>query len=282
MYFEKSITCAHPGGTHEIIYSEFPGDEFRTVICLHGLSRNGRDFDWLAESLANEGFRVICPDMAGRGRSPAFADHTWYNYPQYVSDMITLINELKIMQCDWIGTSMGGLIGMMLAMQPESVIQRLVFNDVGPFISAAAMERIKKYVSMNPSFPDWDSFYAAFRQRMKPFGLKNEAEEKFLAEISMQKLPDGNLRLNYDTNIIAWMGGGQPILDMDLWSLWPLVKQKMLILHGADSDILGFDTLQRMMIDKQATSVSFAGVGHAPALLGEDQISVVKNWLLTA
>jgi pimeloyl-ACP methyl ester carboxylesterase len=158
------------------------------------------------------------------------------------------------------------------------VIKKLIINDIGPFIDKAALERIKTYVGLNPTYHDWESFYEAFKKRMAPFGLKDSAEWDFLARISSEENLKGGYRMNYDPNVIYGMFNG-PIVDMDLWAVWTLVQQKMLILHGADSDILTTDTLHKMMIDKQATSVSFAGVGHAPALLSADQILVVKNWL---
>lgn len=278
MFVEKSIQCINPSGTHEIVYSEFPGDPKKTIICVHGLSRNGRDFDWLALALSIMGYRVICPDMAGRNRSKKFDNPAYYNYPQYLSDIMTLIAHLEVDSVDWIGTSMGGLIGMMLAVQPNSPIKKLVINDIGPFIGKEALERIKTYVAINPTYNDWEGFFEAFKKRMAPFGLKDSAEWDFLARISAEENLRGGYRMNYDPNVIYGMFSG-PVVDLDLWAMWALVQQKMLILHGADSDILTSDTLHKMMIDKQATAVSFAGVGHAPALLSADQISVIKNWL---
>lgn len=278
MFLEKSLECVNPGGTHTLVYSEFPGDPDKTVICVHGLSRNGRDFDWLALALSIAGYRVICPDMAGRGRSPKFLQPSYYNYPQYVSDMNRLLQEIKADSVDWIGTSMGGLIGMMIAAQPHSPIKRLVVNDVGPFISKEAFERIRKYVGLNPYYSDWEGFFQAFKKRMAPFGIKDSAEWDFLARISYEENYKGQFRMNYDPNIINGMGEG-PMTDMDLWPLWAMIRQKILILHGAESDVLSVETVHRMMVDKQASSVSFAGVGHAPALLSPDQISVVRNWL---
>jgi pimeloyl-ACP methyl ester carboxylesterase len=280
MFLEKSVQCAHPGGSHEIVYSEFPGDPAKTVFCVHGLSRNGRDFDMLALALSIAGYRVICPDMAGRNRSKKFDNPINYNYPQYISDIMTLMKETGTISCDWIGTSMGGLIGMMIAAQPVNPIKKMVINDIGPYISSEALERIKKYVSTNPTYPDWETFYDNFKKSRTSFGLKTDADWHFMAQISSEETLLGSYKLNYDTNVVAALVGQDPIQPVDLWPLWALVKNKILILHGADSDVLTSDTLHRMMIDKQATSVSFANVGHAPALLSADQISVVKTWLM--
>lgn len=279
MFVEKSFQAVYPGGTHKIVYSEFPGDASRTIICLHGLSRNGRDFDWLAQSLALDGYRVICPDMAGRNRSEMFNDAAHYNYPQYLSDIQQLLMEIGSDHVDWIGTSMGGLLGMMMAVMPSLPIKRMVINDVGPFISAQALVRIKDYVGINPYYRDWDSFAAAFRKRFQTFGLKNDAEWDFLMKISAERDEQGRFRMNYDPRIVSGLAASGNIGDLDLWPLWDLVKQPLLLLRGGESDVLTQTTLDRMMVGKHATSIVFAGAGHAPALLAAEQISVIRTWL---
>jgi len=279
MFLEKSFLAAHPGGTHKIAYSEYPGDKARTIICMHGLSRNGHDFDWLAQALTLDGYRVICPDMAGRGRSDRLENSANYNYPQYLADVQMLLTELGVERVDWIGTSMGGLMGMMLAATPNSPIKRLVINDVGPFISAPALLRIKDYVGINPYYRDWESYDAAFRKRFQSFGVKTEGEWEHMARISAEHCDDGRIRLNYDPRIVDGITNAATLSDVDLWPLWAMITQQLLILRGGDSDVLSSDTMHRMMIDKQAEAVTFAGVGHAPALLSADQIRVIRVWL---
>lgn len=173
---------------------------------------------------------------------------------------------------------MGGLLGMMMAVQPVNPIKKLLINDIEPFIPSAALDRIRNYVRINPALPSEEIFYDVFCKRMLPFGLKTEAEKRFLASISMRENADGTYELNYDPRIIAGLGEGK-LADVDLWPLWEAVDKSVLILRGADSDILSSETMHRMMIGKRATSVTFADVGHAPALLGDDQIAVVRNWL---
>lgn len=287
MFLEKSFLAPHPGGMHKIAYSEFPGDPKRTILCVHGLSRNGRDFDWLAQTLALDGYRVICPDMAGRGRSDRLTDPTHYNYAQYLSDIQILLMEIAAPQVDWIGTSMGGLLGMMLAapmgtfpgMPVISPIRRMVLNDVGPFITAAALQRIKDYVGMNPYYRDRASFADSFRKRFQTFGLKTQAEWDFLMSVSIEQDDTGRCRMNYDPMIVGGLSVATPLTDLDLWPVWEHIRQPLLLLHGADSDVLSHETLNRMMIGKQASAVSFADVGHAPALLSPDQITVLRTWL---
>lgn len=282
MFVEKAVSCVHPGGVHDVVYSEFPGDPAKAVLCVHGLSRNGRDFDWLAQALAKDGYRVICPDMPGRGRSADFDNPAFYNYPQYLSDLNTLILQLNVEQLDWIGTSMGGLLGVMLAAQATNPIRKMVVNDIGPFIPKEAALHIKHYVSLNPFFESWDSYLAAFKTRMVEFGLETEEQWDYLARVSAFYAPNGSIRLNYDTNVVAGLETSGPIQDVDLWPLWDKVDVPLLLLRGENSKILQQDTLDRMMIGKRATAVTFPNVGHAPALMSDAQIDVIKTWLMHA
>lgn len=278
-FVEKSVKSLHPGGFHNIVYSEFAGDPAKTVLCMHGLSRNGRDFDWLARDLAMRGYRVICPDMPGRGRSGPFANPAWYNYPQYIADIVALLAQLNIDRVDWVGTSMGGILGMMIAAQDGHPIRRMVVNDIGPFIPADALQRIKSYVSMNPSYRDWDSYMVAFRQRFSTFGLKTEEEWAYMARISAEQEINGKFRLNYDPNIAFGLESSGHVGDVDLWPLWAVVNVPLLLLRGADSDVLSAQTLDRMMVGKTARAVTFAACGHAPALMNTEQIGVIADWL---
>ena len=152
---EDSYLGLSASGFHRLAYTDRGGqDAARTVVCVHGLTRNGRDFDALAESLAEAGYRVVCPDVVGRGRSDWLVDPEGYSYPQMLADATALIARLGAEAIDWVGTSMGGLIGMMLAAQPKNPLRRLVINDVGPFVPKAALERIADYVGQDPVFPD--------------------------------------------------------------------------------------------------------------------------------
>ena len=280
MFVEKHAKGLNPGGFHRLCYSEFPGDPRRTVICVHGLSRNGRDFDWLAQVLASQGCRVICPDMIGRGRSEWVPNPEWYNYGQYMADLTVILGQLGgIEQVDWIGTSMGGLLGMMMAAMPHSPVKRLIINDVGPFIPAEALQHIKQYVSINPYYSDWDGFFSAFKKRMQPFGLQTEAEWNHLAQVSYEQDEKGRYRMNYDPRIISGLANEGAPGDLDLWHVWQQVTQPVLILRGADSNVLSPETASRMMEGKKASLVTFPNVGHAPALMSSDQIKVIKNWL---
>ncbi len=162
-------------------YAEWGAAEAaRVVLCVHGLTRSGRDFDRLAAALAASGCRVVCPDVVGRGSSDWLEDPAGYAYPQYLADMTALIARLDVEAVDWVGTSMGGLIGMMLAAQPGTPIRRLVINDIGPFIPKAALARIGDYLGQDQSFADLEAAEAHLRTVHAPFGPLTDAQWEHL------------------------------------------------------------------------------------------------------
>jgi pimeloyl-ACP methyl ester carboxylesterase len=263
-------------GFHEIAYVEWGDDERAPpVVCVHGLTRNGRDFDRLAAVLAPDR-KVVCPDIVGRGRSAWLADPAGYSYAQYCADMTALIARLGCEAVDWVGTSMGGLIGMMLAAQPNTPIRRLVLNDVGPFVPRQAIRRLADYVGKDPLFSRLAGLEAYLRQIHAPFGALDDAAWMHLALHGHRRLPDGRYGLAYDPAI----GRGFQVAadqDIDLWPIWEKVRCPVLLLRGADSDILSPDTARRMT--GKAELAEIAGVGHAPSLMVEAQIAIIIAWL---
>lgn len=255
----------------------------RVVVCVHGLSRNGRDFDKLAESLSTK-YRVLCPDMAGRGNSDWLANKDEYTYLTYASDIITMLMQKNITQVDWIGTSMGGIIGMMVAAQHPMLVRRIVINDIGSIVSAEGLKRILSYVGMQKSFATAEEAMKSLRFYLAPFGVSEEADWQFLFSISFVALPDGGYRFNYDPDITkpfrqAALVGGE-IVDVDLSALWLGVQCPALLLRGEESDILSASTARAMLQRLQPTKlVEFPKVGHAPALLAREQIQVITEWL---
>src|SRR5262245_4186660 len=187
----RSVQCASPGGLHRLSYLEWGDPRNRdVVVCVHGLTRNGRDFDELARALCGR-FRVVCPDVAGRGDSDRLADPKLYAVPQYVADMVTLIARLDVETVAWVGTSMGGLIGMVLAAQAASPVARLVLNDAGPVISRASLERIGTYVGVAPAFRTLEEAEAFVRAICAPFGPHSDAQWRQLTDAWMRKGEDG-------------------------------------------------------------------------------------------
>lgn len=274
-----------PSGFVRLAWAEWgPEDAARTVLCVHGLTRNGRDFDVLAGALAAAGWRVVAPDVSGRGRSQWLRGAADYTYPFYLSAIAALIGRLAVEAVDWVGTSMGGLIGMMLAAQPATPIRRMVINDIGPFIPKAALQRIADYVGRDPHFADVAALEAYLRQVHAPFGPLTDAQWRHLAEHSAAPADGGQWRLRYDP-AIATAFKAAPIEDVALWPVWDAVACPTLVLRGAVSDLLSAETAAEMSRRGAAAQRglvavhTIAGVGHAPALMADDQIALVREFL---
>ena len=275
------VQCAHPGGLHRVAYREW-GDPAsgQVVVCVHGLTRNGRDFDFLAAALAGD-CRVVCPDVAGRGDSAWLADTSLYGVPQYVADMVTLIARLDVERVDWVGTSMGGLIGMALAAMKDSPIRRLVLNDVGPQLAAVALQRIGGYVGRSFRFPDLAAAEAHLRVAYAPFGPLSDAQWQFLTRHSV-RAAEGGFAFNYDPGIGDAFRAAPALMDVNMWPLYDSIRCPTLVLRGAESDLLSRDTLRQMAErGPRALTLEFPGIGHAPTLLAADQIEPIRDFLRT-
>jgi pimeloyl-ACP methyl ester carboxylesterase len=279
---QRFVKCASPRGLHRISYLEWgePKNE-RVLVCVHGLTRCARDFDALAKVMSDR-YRVICPDVAGRGDSDWLADPMLYQLPQYLSDMVTLVARLDVEQVDWLGTSMGGLIGMTLAAQPGTPVRRLAINDAGPVVSKMSLERIATYVGMAPAFPDLAAAEKYVRAVSATFGPHTDAEWRFLTEVVVRKNADGTLRLHYDPRLAEPFRATMPEGDMELWPIWDAIQCPTLVVHGAQSDLLTAATCEKMkQRGPKAKVVDLAGVGHAPTLMHADQIGIVRDFLLS-
>jgi pimeloyl-ACP methyl ester carboxylesterase len=273
-----------PGGFHRVAFTDWGvAQAAHTVVAVHGLARNSRDFDRLAAALTTGvsagRFRVVCPDMPGRGRSDWLPAPEQYSYAQYMADMTVLIAHLDAASIDWIGTSMGGILGMMMAAQPGTPIRRLVLNDVGPAVPKAALERLATYVGRDPHFPTLDALEAYLRQTYAAFGPLTDADWRHLAINDHRRLEGGGFGLAYDPKIAVPFR--QAIeRELDLWPVWDAIACPVLVLRGAQSDVLPAKTLAEMKRRGPAVAaLTFEGVGHAPALMAEDQIAVVRDWL---
>ena len=184
---ERHLSCLGPSGFHRVVYSEYPGPAGApTLLCVHGLTRNGKDFDAIAETLSAR-YRVICPDMPGRGRSEWLKNPAEYAYPLYVQDCAALIARLDVDNVDWLGTSMGGIIGMIVASQPGTPIRKLVLNDIGPFLAKAGLERIASYVGLDPTFPSLEAFEEAIRKLAASFGPLTDDQWRKMAKDTADK-----------------------------------------------------------------------------------------------
>jgi pimeloyl-ACP methyl ester carboxylesterase len=229
-----------PAGFHRVVYREWgEPDNPRVVVCVHGLTRNGSDFDTLARALA-PCCRVLCPDVVGRGRSDWLADPAHYGYPQYLADMTALIARSGAETVEWVGTSMGGLMGMLAAAQPRTPVTRLVVNDVGPFLPKEALARIAGYAGDDPRFADREALDAYLREIYAPFGPFTGAQWRALVDSTVRETPQGDVALAYDPDIVAPLraAAGE---DVDMWPVWERIACPTLLIRGERSDVLGGD-----------------------------------------
>ena len=269
-------------GFHRVAYWEWgPARTKRTVICVHGLTRQGRDFDFLAQALAERGWRVVCPDLPGRGRSDWLRDHRGYNLVQYGADMNALIARIGATDVMWVGSSLGGFIGMILAAQPNSPIARLVINDIGPHAPRAALRRVFDYITTPPPlFDHLEEATSYFRGILEPYGLLPEEHWRHLAEHSV-RLNDatGRYEMLYDPAIAKtfypWL-----FSSFSMWNYWEQVHCPTLLLRGSQSDLLLRETAERMSHSgPKATLIEFDGIGHMPHLMSSEHINPVVSFL---
>ncbi|SCC94046.1 Alpha/beta hydrolase fold protein [Thiomonas sp. X19] len=277
------VQCLHAGGLHRMAYWEWGApDNPDVVVCVHGLSRQGRDFDQLARALQNR-FRVICPDVVGRGKSDWLEQPMLYQLPQYVADMVTLLARLKARRVGWVGTSMGGLIGIGLAGLKRSPIDTFVLNDIGPSIAPGGLQRIGSYVGQPNAFAtvaDAATYLASISAGFGP-----HTDEEWLELSRPMVVPhEGGWRLHYDPGIRAPMAQSAPEAaragEAALWALYDSIAAPTLVLRGADSDILARPTALAMTErGPKASLIELAGVGHAATLVHADQIAAVDAFL---
>jgi pimeloyl-ACP methyl ester carboxylesterase len=280
-FTQLNVQCISLSGLHRMAYTEWGDrDNPRTLLCVHGLTRNGRDFDTLAEAMSSH-YRVICPDVVGRGCSGRLRDPSGYGVPQYLADMVTLIARLGVDSVDYVGTSMGGLIGMALAAQEGTPIRKLLLNDVGPMITVESLKRIGTYVGTDPTWPTFEEALAYVKLISAPFGPLSEAQWWRLTETSVAQRSDGRWGFLYDPAIATPFKASFAEEDINLWPIYGLIKCPTLVVRGAESDLLTRETWQQMGdYGPRAKLAEIAGVGHAPMFLDEAQISVARDFLL--
>ena len=279
VFIERSVCCASPSGLHRLVYSEWGArDNPRVLLCIHGLARNGRDFDELARALASD-YRVVCPDLVGRGRSDWLRDPAGYSIAQYVADLLVLIARLDVERVDWLGTSLGGLIGMVLASLDGTPIAQLVLNDVGPVIAGEALKRIGDYLGRAPRFDTMADAENYIRQVSAPFGALSDANWRALTESSVLPCEDGRFAMRYDP-AIAQSFQQAASSDIDLWPLYDRIRCPTLLVRGAQSDLLSREVALAMTArGPRPQLVEVAGVGHAPMFMNDAQIAIVGDFL---
>lgn len=298
------VTCVSPAGAHRMAYWEWGNPENGNVLlCVHGLTRSGRDFDPLARALSSH-YRVVCPDIVGRGRSDWLINPQFYSIEQYVADIFMLIARLNPANLDWVGTSMGGLIGLGLAaainasatLSPArgshglSANQRIslgkmVLNDIGPVINTDGLGRIAEYVGQDQSFNSFDEAIAYIKETSADFGKHDDEGWKSLTKSVIIK--DGGIwKKHYDLRIAIPMASqtSQAIKGSEnlLWYAFESLARPVLIVRGEHSDLLTPETTRQMLRrNSNASLFTVPDTGHAPTLRNTDQINAVKNFLIT-
>jgi pimeloyl-ACP methyl ester carboxylesterase len=269
-----------PSGFHDLAYVDWgPIDDKRPVVCVHGLTRQGRDFDYLAARLVAAGRRVICPDLPGRGRSGRLVNPDDYSLPQYCADMNALLARLNVKEVDWVGTSLGGLIGISLAGFRRSIIQKLVVNDIGPFVSATGLRRIGQYIgTMPPAFASLEQADQYFRTVLAPYGDLADEHWRHLTQHSIRW--DGDRYAVLCDPAIAYAFRSPWFHPLNLWKYWEAIKVPILVLHGAKSDLLSADlTLEMRKRNPRMKMFRFDECGHVPPLMDPGQIKVVVEFV---
>ncbi len=267
----------------KMAYLEWGKNNPEVVVCVHGLTRNSRDFDFLAQELQQK-YRIIAIDVTGRGRSDWLKDKTQYHNLTYAQDIAQMLNALGMKNINWVGTSMGGLIGMLIASGFPGLVKKLVINDIGPFIPAQALRRIAEYTGSRMNFSTYEEAERFFREIYQPWGLTNERQWRHMLQNSLIKSPDGGYKFIYDPEIGNAFrdetGKIKEMQDIDLWEVWEKISTPPLVLRGADSDILDKSTAEKMVKSKPGGKlVEYKGVGHAPSLMEDTHISEIKEWL---
>ena len=291
------LPCPDSGAGHRMAYWDW-GDATAShvIVCAHGLSRQGRDFDVLAQDLlahAKGRLRVVCPDVVGRGASDWLVDPLGYQVPTYVADMLALLAHLKPTLVDWVGTSMGGLIGMGVCAALQAApagsarVRRLVLNDVGPAIQWEAIARIATYLGRSMEFDSLQQAADALWAISTSFGPHTPAQWLELTRHMVKPVAEGSerVRLHYDPAIAVPIAAATPESvaqgEAMLWQVFDAITPQTLLLRGAQSDLLSVATAQQMTLrGPRARLVEFAGIGHAPTLIAPDQVAVVRRFLL--
>ncbi|WP_176649856.1 alpha/beta fold hydrolase [Duganella sp. SG902] len=285
----KSVQCLSLAGLHRMAYKEW-GDESNpnVLVCVHGVTRVSDDFDNMARALAGD-YRVICPDIVGRGRSDWLKNPQLYRIPQYVSDIVTLLARVlpdaESQKVDWFGTSMGGLIGMGLASLPGNPIRKLVLNDIGPVLAPQALQRIGDYIGQDLRFDSFEDGAKFIRDVSLSFGEHTEQEWHKLATDVLRQDKDGKWVRHYDMGLALPFRSATPeSADADqamLWAAYEAIQCPTLLVRGAESDLLSPETA-RLMTERgpKATLVEIPNVGHAPTFIHDDQIAIAKQFLL--
>lgn len=269
-----------PGENHRMAYTEWGDpDNPKLLFCAHGLSRNSRDFDTLAAAMANQ-YHVVCPDFPGRGLSEKLANDEDYENLNYLVDSLNLLSRLGKETVDWVGTSMGGIIGMCLAAKENSPLHKLVLNDVGTLIPKQALEEIAHYLGPQPHFQNWAQARDYFETSYIGFGPMTTKQVDHLTDYGIWALASGGYQPSCDTRIIDRFVN-HDFTDVDFWPYWKQISVPCLVTRGVHSTLLTAEEMEKMTASREnVRSVEFARCGHAPSLMHQEHIDALSAWLL--
>jgi pimeloyl-ACP methyl ester carboxylesterase len=283
------IQCQSPAGAHRMAVRSWGLQTAQqVVVCVHGLTRVSQDFEPLADRLSDR-YWVLAPDVVGRGQSDWLADPSHYHVGQYALDMQAMAQQLGLSAVHWVGTSMGGLIAMVMAGQAALGaglrFRSLVLNDVGAVVSGPALDRIGAYLGSNPAFSSFEQARGLVEKIFAGFGPHTPAQWDFLAQSVLKADSSGQWRFHYDPRIAepfrsAIAANGGHAADMDLWSLYEQIQAPTLLMRGEQSDLLTEAVAREMTLrGPRAQLATIPGVGHAPSLLQTDQIDLIEAFI---
>ena len=263
-------------------YINSPSNDY--LICVHGITRNARDFEYLANVLSAN-YKIICPDIVGRGKSSWLEDYKMYNYFTYCKSIIQLLNYLKIDKVNFLGTSMGGIIGMYLSSYFPNLINKLIINDIGPEIKTTALKKVSQHININPTFNTITEAEVYIKNLLYNFGINKDHHWQHIVKHSITQHSDNTYSLAVDPKIAkAFDEEINCIKDTDTWNIWDIwekIQSKTLVIRGSLSNILTKTTLNKMIQSKQHIDfIEYPNIGHAPALMDDNQIYDIQNWLL--
>ncbi len=284
-FAEKHILSLNSKGHHRLVYDDWGPENAIPTICVHGLTGNGHDFDVLAEELIKEGRRLICVDLPGRGRSDFLQNPLDYNYDQYCNDLMALMTHLGINKpgsVDWIGISLGGLLGIRMAGIEGTPIRRMILNDVGPVVPKPALDFIHTVISQTYTFDTIKDLEKRMREtRGLTWGPVTDEQWKHMSEHNARALDDGSITYSYDPRI-AVIFKEQPIGDQDLWVSWDAIQCPVMVIHGKKSVVLTKSIVSDMQARFTGASlqvIQYKDCGHVPSLMAPNQIEDIRTWL---
>lgn len=277
------VYCANQFERYKMSYTSWGNPETcdKTLLCVHSLNRNGRDFDFIGKHFAKLGYYVVAPDIVGRGNSDYLLNPLGYNIPYYVNDILVLINALQLKNIHFLGTSMGGIIGMGIVALPTNPIQKLILNDIGAEVEMAGLMRIAAYTGTSVDFADYTSAKQYIISTSLDFGNLPDHVWEFLCRISLQKNVLARYEIKRDIKLsFNFKAATATPGNLMLWDYWKLVKIPTLVIRGANSDLLSVATIEKMQTTHPNTSYAeIANCGHAPYLYDDSHFSIIGNFL---